>query len=571
MDTLIKPASNVTAYKNILLTKLSYAVTCSVVSQVCVLFIFLIIVNFDVFEPLSLLSLTLQTFTSLSTWIYIIPFSSIIFAQSLVCAKDYILSTNSYSCRIEKFLSICSLRNLILLFLYILIGGLMVWLFLTLGGGQYESITCTKAEESNKCLNEGTIFLILSGMWTGFYYFIKIYATDKKVFFPIIHQSKIIQMKTRTVPLLNESRKSATIPTLYFLFIYHLCRVNILNFVMYLFGIDLHVEIEGYTIYLYMWLFIVLYFLSMNLMRFSFELFLTEPVAFPVEKSTNDDFCLADAIGFSKIPIIQHLACLDLYILSQWSKERRMTLFSLSQPGGHPHHWNYLIVNTLKLITDYCQCLNKATAALLNPEIAKPIDNVPSITNPFPTQFYHVRNLTAGLNDYDIVNISQDRRSLIPEFVKNWNANFKKKVKNIVSVMRKLMGIDYLFGELPEASIQHCLGNAQIMMWATQALSTLTIASITEDRYGIVQKDVPVIITTLVELKYSLDKLSRVPALNRKTVFNDTNVKMKTAISASVKRSLFGITHTFGQYLKDLPLSKDVLQHIQLFVLQKSM
>lgn len=565
--------SNVSAFKDILLRKLSYAVICSVISQVIVLFMFLFVINFNIFEPLSLLKLTFQTFSSLNTWIYIIPFSCIIFAQGLVCAKDYVLSTNYYTNRIEKFLSTFSLRNLVLLTLYVLIGGLMVWLFLTLSGGQYQAITSKCTESDKRCINEGTIFLILSGMWTGLYYFIKIYNVDKRILFPVIYEHKLMQMKMKTLALLNESHRAAAIPTIYFVILYQFSGIDFLKSIINVVGIEetLYVELEGYTIYFYMWLFTILYFLNMNLMRFSFELFLTEPVEFPILKLSDNDMCLADAIGFTTIPIIQHLACLDLYVLSQWSRQRRQILFSLSQPGGHPHNWNYLITNIIKLITNYCECLNKATTALLHPEILKKVqENVVQTDTSLNAKYGHIRNITAGINNYDIVNISQTRKSLIPEAIRNMNVLLKEKMRILILFMRKILGIDYLFGELPEANIQYCLGNAQIIMWATQGLSSITIASLIEDRYGIVQKDLPAIITTLAELKNSLEKLNRVPTTSRKSVFNDGNVKMKNAIIASVKRSLFGISHTFGQYLKDIPMSKEILQHLQLFVPQKT-
>ena len=37
--------------------------------------------------------------------------------------------------------------------------------------------------------------------------------------------------------------------------------------------------------------------------------------------------------------LLQHLAFLDLAYLSGHSEQRRQEVYSLSQPGGHPHTW----------------------------------------------------------------------------------------------------------------------------------------------------------------------------------------------------------------------------------------
>ena len=40
--------------------------------------------------------------------------------------------------------------------------------------------------------------------------------------------------------------------------------------------------------------------------------------------------------------LLQHLAFLDLAYLSGHSRQRRQEVYSLSQPGGHPHTWRAL-------------------------------------------------------------------------------------------------------------------------------------------------------------------------------------------------------------------------------------
>ena len=64
---------------------------------------------------------------------------------------------------------------------------------------------------------------------------------------------------------------------------------------------------------------------------------------------------------------LQYLGYLDLNLLAKQNVHRRGELFSLSQPGGHPHNWNNVssqCFNTLKLLTERIREFNdKASVA----------------------------------------------------------------------------------------------------------------------------------------------------------------------------------------------------------------
>ena len=46
----------------------------------------------------------------------------------------------------------------------------------------------------------------------------------------------------------------------------------------------------------------------------------------------------------------QYLGYLDLILLSKYDVHRRAELFSLSQPGGHPHNWKNVSSESLNLL-----------------------------------------------------------------------------------------------------------------------------------------------------------------------------------------------------------------------------
>ena len=50
--------------------------------------------------------------------------------------------------------------------------------------------------------------------------------------------------------------------------------------------------------------------------------------------------------------VLQYLAFQDLCEAASQSKQRRLEMFSLSQPGGHPHHWVAVSSASLGLLRD---------------------------------------------------------------------------------------------------------------------------------------------------------------------------------------------------------------------------
>lgn len=553
-------------YKEILLRKLSCAVISSVLSQITILSLYLFVINLNIFNPREWLTLTVSTLTSLNTWLFLIPFSSIIFAQSVICAKDYVLQPKYPTTRFQKMFNVLSLRNFILLVLHTAVGGLLVWLYVTVTNMYSEEAVCTKEDY---CYDPRLLFLILSGLFTGLYFFVCVYIKDKKLEFPVIQQRKLLQLKTSIVPLIKESRMAAFWPVLYFSIGYNLGRIYLQTF----FTSDVPVSTINFWVYLYAWLLSALYFFNMNLMRFLFNLYLAEPIEFTLDHTKNT-FNLQHALTMNNLPIVQNLACLDLFILSFWSPQRRQQLFSLSQPGGHPYTWNMLIENALKLITKYIEVLNKSVDQIITPEkLRKDIgftkQNPVTLQSPTsPYQYTNMRNMSLRLQEpSDIITVQHMHVATPTLLTKDFLKSIGEKFQKVATTIKLKVGYNYLFDELPEMNIQKCFGNGRIIIWTTQSIASIAAASVEEDRYGVVQKDLPAILTTLVQLKQALDKLNKVPAFNRRFASYDSfNYKMRLALGAAVKRSLVNICKTFGEYLDELNLKQEVRKQLDWFV-----
>lgn len=548
-------------YNAFLLKRLSHSVISSVVSQLLILVVFVFICNFRLLHPLESSILTIKVFTSFTTWIFLLPYLCIIFAQSVICGKHYICRPSYSTTRFQKFTSMFSLQNWMMLLLNLIFGGLLTLIILHLKDSSLKDMFtfCN-------CVKEDNFFLILGGIWTGFYYFYVIHISDIYPVFPVIYQRKMLQVKSKLLPLFRDSCILAIAPAISFVIFYSIFGQIIFNKFVQFFEIEIYESDTRFMIYIYLWRFGVLYCFKMNLMRTLFNTFLTDPVTFPLHRSKDTSFYLQDSINMTNLSIIQSLGSLDLYNLSQYSLARRKILFTLSQPGGHPHNWNSLVQNILKLFSSYIEIMHSVveTCEISTKKTEAPLIEaiLPELVS--PNKFANIRNMSL-MSDMGVPDVVELNVEPLPIFTfpKKIMEKCKQKIQEVYSFLKMFFGINFLFGVLPQANIDTILSNGQVIIWCCQGVAELACASLTEDNYGIVQKDLPAIITTLVELNQNFEKLNKLPVLTRKIMdHHDYNFKMKNAIVAALRRSLFNIYCTFGDYLKELPLNKSVISHL---------
>lgn len=557
--------------KQILLKKLTYAVISSVFSQIFILILFLFIVNFSLIHPRDWITATLSVVISINTWLFLIPFSCIVFGQCAICAKDYVLQTQCCATRFHKIFEIVSMRNFVLLTLHVLVGGLHTWLYIALSGlyqdAPYDCVNDT-------CVRQQHVFLIASGLFVGLYFFVRVYIKDKKLDFPVVQQRKWLQLKGNVLGLLGKARKRSFWPVVYFSGFYYFWGQSFCDQLTAGLGFKITRNYVGFLSFFYAYILSVIYFFNMNLMRFLFNLFLTEPIEFPLEKN-EEVLTLQEAISSTNLPLVQHLACFDLFLLSFWSPSRRQVLFSLSHPGCHPYNWNNLIENVLKLLNEYTELLNKSID-LIVPTIQKPkpkeepvVKNLSVIQSPLksPGKYPNLRNMSLNTSQITEACCHTNLNRTPPlQLRKTITDKIQEKLLKLFVDLKKKLGYNFLFDELPEANLQKCLNYGQIIIWTTQGIAQIATASFHEDKFGVVQKHLPILLTTLTRLKLAVERLNLVPAFGRRYGQNNYNFKMKLAVLNAVKRSLVNVGRTFGKYFGDMPLSKEVQQQLQVFV-----
>lgn len=183
--------------KEILLWRLFTAIIWSVTSQIFILTVFLSLVNLNILHPILGLQAGLKSLFTWHTMFHLIPLGAITFAQGLICSKEYISGNPFLSTRFGIILNVLSLRNIFLCGLHIISGLLTSWLYLSLLNiTLYNSMIKLCQNGNLKCLNESTLFIITSGLWVGFYYYVKEHLCGlKNIFFPVIEQNTFLQVQ----------------------------------------------------------------------------------------------------------------------------------------------------------------------------------------------------------------------------------------------------------------------------------------------------------------------------------------------------------------------------------------
>ncbi|XP_015522593.1 nucleoporin NDC1 [Neodiprion lecontei] len=554
----------------------------AIVTSVCVQFIFMtfviLIVNFRIMHPLTWIINTWNAVTCFRTWSYFLILATVIFLQGVICSKDY-LTPPVY--RKSRFSIVCNMfkpHNLLVGGLHILVGGVLVWLHLSLQDERLGLLT-VNCDGEETCLVEENFFLLLGGFWIGFYFFVKSNFHTTHLQFPIVPRSKFSQIKGGIGYLLPHAAMNALSPVLCFIFFYYIdggyCRETVLSIFsikMKDVPLDTLYGLLNISLFFYTWLFTTLFLLTTYTMHLSFEAHLTQRMVFDIEQQSlfadqSSGMCLADALATDQVPIIQHLAYYDLVTLAQKEKPRRSILFTLSTPGGRPCNWNSIAVKCMGLLNSFTLEVNQACAT--NHKLLSGPTNTSTSGKLSETSYpYKMRNLTAARL------LAPNLDSTIPPLPKQ-NSNgdlfitqfLRSKRQEFITYLLSVPMIRYVFEETLEEKIRYIFRNAQPVIWAAEGISSLIVISLKEDQYGVIQQDLPTIIRTLLSLKEALDKLHKANIFVKKSQSDDKEIRqMMMCLISTIKRSIYRITTTFKDYIEDLPLEPDIIGQLQSFL-----
>ncbi|OBS76683.1 hypothetical protein A6R68_16865 [Neotoma lepida] len=415
-------------------------------------------------------------------------------------------------------------------FIHAAMGMVVAWCAAVITKGRYGFlvVSCTGTESldspaAQTCMNEYHLFFLLAGAFMGYSYSLLYFINNMNYLpFPIIQQYKFLRFRRSLFLLAKHSCVESLFVVRNFCIVYyffgHIPRAWIST------AMDLHTDEQAHrpldtiggllniSLLYHVWLCGVFLLMTWYISWILFKIYATEAYVFPIQPpfAEESDECLPKVLNSNPPLIIKYLALQDLMLLSQYSPSRRQEVFSLSQPGGHPHNWTAISRECLNLLNDMTQKLVLyQEAAATNGRMSSSYSMEPKkLSSPEETTFQTPKSSQMPSMPPLVKTSLFSPKLPTPDVSNPLGTPFGSSVVNrmagifdIKNFLSKRVLIMYFFSKHPEASIQAVFSDAQMHIWALEGLSHLVAASFTEDRFGVVQTTLPAILNTLLTLQ----------------------------------------------------------------------
>ncbi|NXP54429.1 NDC1 protein, partial [Heliornis fulica] len=330
----------------------------------------------DPFHPVQWISNSFNDLYSSYVIFCILLMSVVILVISIFNAEFYTVVPSIPCSRLALIGKIIHPQQIIHSVVHAIMGLLVAWCAAIMTKGKFQALAvpCTDLESVDDavpqmCLNEYRLFFLLSGVFMGCSYSLLYLVNNMNYLpFPIIQQYKYLRFR-RSLPLLV---KHSCVESLYF--VRNFCATY------YFFGyipklwlsttMDLRIDSKLHpldtltglldiSLFYHAWLCGVFLLITWYTAWLLFKIYATETHHFLIQPTFPEetDQCLPRILNSNPPLIIKFLALQDLMLLSQYSPVRRQEVFSLSQPGGHPHNWTAISRECLSLLNDLTQRL----------------------------------------------------------------------------------------------------------------------------------------------------------------------------------------------------------------------
>ncbi|XP_008072450.1 nucleoporin NDC1 isoform X2 [Carlito syrichta] len=640
--------------RDILWRVLGWRVVSSIVWSVLLLpictTIFIIFSSIDIFHPIQWLTDSFNDLYSSYVIFYLLLLSVVIIITSIFNVEFYAVVPSVPCSRLALIGRIIHPQQLMHSCIHAAMGMVMAWCAAVMTKGQYSFLVvpCTATESldspaAQNCLNEYHLFFLLAGAFMGYSYSLLYFVNNMNYLpFPIIQQYKFLRFRRSLLLLVKHSCVESLFLIRNFCIVYyflgHIPKAWIST------AMDLHLDEQFHkpldtvsgllnlSLLYHVWLCGVFLLMTWYISWILFKIYATEAHVFPVQLpfAEESDECLPKVLNSNPPLIIKYLALQDLMLLSQYSPSRRQEVFSLSQPGGHPHSWTAISRECLNLLNEMTQklVLHQEAAAtngrvsssypveprklnspeesafqtpkssqMLRPSVPPLVKtslfssklSTSDVASPLGSPFgSSVVNRMAGIFDVSTCYGSPQSSQLIRRGPRLWTSAsdqqmtefFNPSPSSSISAEGKAVrqpSVIYSWiqnkrEQHPEASIQAVFSDAQMHIWALEGLSHLVAASFTEDRFGVVQTTLPAILNTLLTLQEAVDKYFKLPHVSSKPPrisesLVDTSYKtLRFAFRASLKTAIYRITTTFGEHLNAVQASAEHQKRLQQFL-----
>lgn len=251
-------------------------------------------------------------------------------------------------------------------------GVIIAWCCAVTIGGRYRTLgyPCTLEEGSPQmCLSEPHLFLLLAGAFIGYSHsLLGVVHNINYVSFHSVQQYKYLRFKGTLPSVVRCSVTQAFQSVRNFILLYFflgyaprtwICKTLDLQLNSSVHSLDTLAGLLDLSLLFHLWVSGAFLLLSWYITVLLFRIFVTEVYSFPVQSAFAEDEhqCLPKVLTGQQPMILKFLALQDLALLSQHSPSQRLEVFSLSQPGGHPHNWNAISRECLSLLGELTQRL----------------------------------------------------------------------------------------------------------------------------------------------------------------------------------------------------------------------
>ncbi|XP_040834453.1 nucleoporin NDC1 isoform X2 [Ochotona curzoniae] len=367
--------------RDILWRVLGWRVVCSIIWSVLLLpactAAFVLFSSADLLHPVQWLSDSLSDLYSSYIIFYLLLLSVVIIIISIFNVEFYAVVPSIPCSRLALIGKIVHPQQLLHSFVHAALGMVVAWCAAVITRGQHSFLVvpCTGTESLDHpavqtCLNEYHLFFLLAGAFMGYSYSLLYFVNNMNYLpFPIIQQYKFLRFRRSLLLLLKHSCVESLFLTRNFCIVYyflgHIPKAWIST------AMDLHIDERSHrpldtvsgllnpSLLYHVWLCGVFLLMTWYISWMLFKIYATEAHVFPVQLpfAEESDECLPKVLNSNPPLIIKYLALQDLMLLSQYSPSRRQEVFSLSQPGGHPHNWTAISRECLNLLNDMTQKL----------------------------------------------------------------------------------------------------------------------------------------------------------------------------------------------------------------------
>ncbi|XP_071346983.1 nucleoporin NDC1 isoform X2 [Trachinotus anak] len=559
--------------------------------------VFVILSRFSLLHPINTISECLSLVTSASAIFSFILLGGVILMVGFLNLDYYTVIPTIACSKIALLGQLLHPRQFVNSLVHCIMGLIVGWCCAVNIGGRYEMLSypCVQSDGSPQmCLNEYHLILVLAGAFVGFSHsLLGVIYNMNYVSFHTVQQYKYLRFKGSLPLVVKCSATQALYSIRNFIVVYFFlgyiprawfCKTMNLHLNSTVHTLDSIAGLLDLSLVYQLWISATFLLFTWYITLLLFRIFVTEVYSFPVQSSFTEDAhqCLPKVLTDKQPMILKFLALQDLALLSQRSPSRRCEVFSLSQPGGHPHNWNAISKECLSLLADLTQRLvayhdtvatngrgkslstgserktssetsvTSGTEDLMSPRptmlmktpasvFARSVVGGPHspLTAPFtpdldsPFASPALRRLTAPVEQCSPWYGTVQSPHIMRRAPKLWSTSTDSQVNGSpppspasVSSPQQEASKPSLLAQflqnrkeqLPEASSQALFADSQAHIWALEGLSYLVQASFSEDQFGVVQTTLPSILSCMLVLQEAVDRHFKLPHASSKPV-----------------------------------------------------